>query len=515
MLYGCSRAILAQDGEVLQISGLVIDAHTKAPIAGARVHAYVSAVLRSSPSPNTTSGEDGEFLFSGIEPAEYKIFASKPEYRQVPGHEIQTVKLNAGARSVRVRLVLQKAGGIRGRVIDEEKRPVKSIRVGAWVREYESGQVRFQFRSVVTTDEQGDYFIPTLAPGTYHVGTYEPRRPLNPPPPAAGLDLPAFHPNADELSQASPITIQGAEVREGVDIQTRKGRRHCVEASVVGAASADVGISVQRKWQHAGTSIADNVAFGRVAADSRFQVCSLAPGEYLLTAVEGMGLEERAFARTEFTIGKSDVSAGVLHLERAITLKLVVEEKDDERPSPRGLVTLQPSGRDSRVTETLQLRLADRASKDLKIYSGRFRLRVDLPEDTYLISAEHDNREVVDWFETRGGVLRLKVSREAARLTGTLRDSQGSPAGPGVVLLAPDPLPQDFRGMLSATAFAEGAFAFASVPPGKYRIVGVIGVEDARRIDPEAMLSYIAAGERVELAPRATVARDLKAISRR
>lgn len=505
----------AQDRESIGITGRVLDVSSGMPLPAAKVYLYAPAQFRSAPSPNTMTGEKGEFAFADLEPGEYRIFASKPEYRQVPGNEIQIVKLNARAGSVRVQLLLQKAGGIRGRVIDEDKRPVKGVKVGAWAREYEHGQVRFQFRTLVTTDDQGDYFIPTLAPGAYHVGTYEPRRPLNTLPPAAGLDLPAFHPNADELSQASPITIQGAEVREGVDIQTRKGRRHCVEASVVGAASADVGISVQRKWQHAGTSIADNVAFGRVAADSRFQVCSLAPGEYLLTAVEGMGLEERAFARTEFTIGKSDVSAGVLQLERAITLKLVVEEKDYERPSPRGLVTLQPSGRDSRVTETLQLRLADRGSKDLKIYPGRFRLRVDLPEDTYLISAEHDNREVVDWFETRGGVLHLKISREAARFTGTLRDSQGSPAGPGVVLLAPDPLPQDFRGLLSANASPEGAISFSGVPPGKYRIVGVTGVEDARRIDPEAMRAYIAAGERVELAPRATVARDLKATSRR
>lgn len=425
------------------------------------------------------------------------------------------MKLNSGAGSVQVKLVLQKAGGIRGRVTDEEKRPVKGVKVGAWAREYEGGQVKFQFRTVVTTDDQGDYFIPSLAPGAFHVGTYEPRRPLDALPPPSGLDLPAFHPNADELSQASPITIQHAEVREGIDIQTRKGRRHCAEASVAGAASADVGISVQRKWQHAEPSIVDHVAYGRVAIGSKFRVCSLAPGEYSLTAVEGLGYDERACARLNLTIGKSDVAAGVLHLERPVTLKVVVEEKDDERPPLGGLVLLEPSGRGSRVTENLQLRLADRASKNLIVYPGRFRFRVNLPADCYLISAEHDTREVADTLETRGGVLRLKVSREAARLTGTLRDSQGSPAGPGVVLLAPDPLPQNFRGLLSANVGPEGAFALTGVPPGKYKVVGVTGIEDARRIDPEAMRAYIAAGERVELAPRATVARDLKATSRR
>lgn len=78
----------AQDSEGIRLTGRVLDVSSGMPLPDAKVHLYAPAQFRSTPSPNTMTGENGEFAFVGLEPREYRLFASKPEYRQVPGSEI-------------------------------------------------------------------------------------------------------------------------------------------------------------------------------------------------------------------------------------------------------------------------------------------------------------------------------------------------------------------------------------------------------------------------------------------
>src|SRR6202008_4829210 len=64
-----------QTEPVYRISGVVIDAATRAPVAHAEL-----AISASGEQTKTTSGEDGRFVFPVVEPGKYPLFAGAQGY---------------------------------------------------------------------------------------------------------------------------------------------------------------------------------------------------------------------------------------------------------------------------------------------------------------------------------------------------------------------------------------------------------------------------------------------------
>jgi hypothetical protein len=115
--------LVLQETQGFDLNGVVVDEHDK-PIKGFSVDANLSG-----PRPRFESAverPDGSFVLSGLEGGEWTVAATAVGYQS----SLQHVTL-AGSSPAPLRIVLARAGRIRGRVLDATGAPVAN----AWVRE--------------------------------------------------------------------------------------------------------------------------------------------------------------------------------------------------------------------------------------------------------------------------------------------------------------------------------------------------------------------------------------------
>jgi hypothetical protein len=168
------------------IAGRVTADDTHAPIAGARIMLFPARPPRApnqipiGPPPQTTTDQDGRFVFDRIEPGEYRINAQKSGFAPMgmPGLPPMTpaaVTVVAG-QQVTVDLHLLRGGVISGRVFDPKGEPLTDAQVTALRRmpapRNPSGQNRLlpaPMTGPQQTNDLGEFRISGLAPGDYAV----------------------------------------------------------------------------------------------------------------------------------------------------------------------------------------------------------------------------------------------------------------------------------------------------------------------------------------------------------
>ena len=178
------------------ISGRVIDAATKAPVAGVLVEigASPSSIAPGSPRPQPVralSDAQGRFVFRQLLPGSYAISATTGSngFEQAgylvtgmghliapylnggfgqrrPNGPLQDLKLEQGAVMTDAVIALWKGASIDGRVTDEANEPLVDLIVAA-VRRTSDGLLTTG--PTARTDDRGMYHISALAPGDYVV----------------------------------------------------------------------------------------------------------------------------------------------------------------------------------------------------------------------------------------------------------------------------------------------------------------------------------------------------------
>src|SRR5262245_6703646 len=139
------------------INGQVIDAATRAPVAGATVKIGDSSVR---------TGRDGRFSLDNLGPGEHRIVTSKPGY--VTDEQTVVADEKNAAPDVTVRMTA--AGVITGRIVDDEGRPVRGAPVEALAYGYTNGRRQLVPRgNSATTNDRGEFRLFWLDPGTYYI----------------------------------------------------------------------------------------------------------------------------------------------------------------------------------------------------------------------------------------------------------------------------------------------------------------------------------------------------------
>ncbi|TAK17061.1 MAG: hypothetical protein EPO35_04020, partial [Acidobacteria bacterium] len=159
------------------VIGVVIDAATGAPIAGAIVTLRPSnpdlRVPLDSVTERAITTNDGEFVFGPIGAASYNLSASGAGYlgsgngRQRPDGPTQPV--NVGEREVVDGLTIKmwRTAVVGGTVTDEFGEPVVGCLVNVVRRTWAAGRPRFEVVGTPATDDRGVYRIANLTPGEY------------------------------------------------------------------------------------------------------------------------------------------------------------------------------------------------------------------------------------------------------------------------------------------------------------------------------------------------------------
>jgi hypothetical protein len=354
------------------ISGVVLNASSdRAPLR--RVRVTVNSV-EIEYARTVLTGDDGRFEFGGLPPGRYVLVAAKEGYVTTsagaqrlgrPGN----IELAAGA-SARVDLALSRGAVITGRVQMPNGEAAQGIAMVVLRHEISAplGERRLvQALPVsVETDDRGEYRVYGLAPGTYYVraqprfqmvpgadeGLHIPTaaeiraalaevkteltspRPGMPPRPRPapvavadnrrGVTLaPIYFPGTSIPGRATPIAVQAAEIRSGVDIDLEYVSLSTVSGFVsVPPDTNRVVLSISSSEKVAG-------AFSRTTSagqDGGFAFRGVPPGPYALTArvlpVSGRSNIPTSsyWGTTDIVVSGEDLAGVTLALQPGLTI---------------------------------------------------------------------------------------------------------------------------------------------------------------------------------------------------
>ena len=180
-----------------RIAGTIVSKSDGHPLEHAVV-AVIDVKNRKNLQIMITSA-DGRFMFQGLTAGKYSLEGQRKGYIDAAydSHEQYSTAIVIGADFDTEHLVLRlpPAGLISGKVLDESGEAVRHAAVAVYYQDHSSGigQVR-QIRSA-QTDDQGEYEVTPLVPGTYFVS-------------ASATPWYAVHPDSQlEEQGASPVSV--------------------------------------------------------------------------------------------------------------------------------------------------------------------------------------------------------------------------------------------------------------------------------------------------------------------
>ena len=166
------------------------------------------------------SGPDGAFRIEGIVPGRYHLFAERTGLLEVDKHRARAdgrvLTLAAGQELKDLRIRLQAAAVVRGRVTDEDGDPMPNAQVTVLRQTYVSGRSRWEQAGAERTNDLGEYRVAGLAAGNYYVS-------VSPPPDFKSLIEAAGVAAADATRHER--TASQRRIRLPIKRRTIRGRR--------------------------------------------------------------------------------------------------------------------------------------------------------------------------------------------------------------------------------------------------------------------------------------------------
>jgi beta-lactamase regulating signal transducer with metallopeptidase domain len=166
------------------VEGIVVREGTNEPLSGIMVEmrriapgAVLARPFEAAQITSVVTKSDGRFVFRDLQPADYRLVASREdgafatvEYLQKPKQLLGVAfPLTAGQALKDVRLQMSATGSISGRVVDREGEPVGYARVMALQHWYERGTKMMSLVQVALTNDRGEYRLYWLPAGQYFI----------------------------------------------------------------------------------------------------------------------------------------------------------------------------------------------------------------------------------------------------------------------------------------------------------------------------------------------------------
>ncbi|MFY9527273.1 MAG: carboxypeptidase-like regulatory domain-containing protein, partial [Candidatus Acidiferrales bacterium] len=407
----------------------------------------------------TRTGPDGAFAFSDVPAGSYAMSAWRNGFADYSCRlsffdcHGRSLTLAPGQKIENIELRLNPAGVITGTVYDEDQEPVAGIQVYSLRVDFLRGGRRELYpRTTATTDDQGNFRMPGLQPGSYYVragGLIE--HPMKSialkDGPSGGLQYrDTYYPGAALLDEAQSIEARPGLETNNIRIPLATEKTFSITGAIVDAGKSagpkpsEVQIAkrsdVEQMWGSGGMSL---------DPDGSFVLRGLSPGEYTLTAtgevIRGNYAEQIDEGFASVRIVDSDVRANI-EIGRA-------SEVRGKLTAPEGFSL---AGKQV-ILETRGMRLypsdigASGAFDIRNVAPGEYTLSIsdtgDAAESSYLKRALCSGRD----YATQSLVLDLGVSldcqltvgNDAGVVSGQVTDS-GKPVPGLVVVLIPESL---------------------------------------------------------------------------
>lgn len=501
--------------------GTVVDAASGKPLAMVRMR-LATVKPGATPDHFARTDPEGRYEFRDVAPGPVHITASKARYvtlqhgQALPATSGRPIDVTAGAVLERIDFALPRASAITGRIVDEFGEPMDRASVSALRMRYVNGRRQLAQVAMASTNDNGEYRIPALQPGSYYVVAAERTVGFGASMEAdIGFARTAF-PAATTTEGARAVDVRAGLDTVGVDVALVPARTATLTGLVFGRdgqPASNAWAVLQAVGAGPGTGLGGDM---RTGPDGRFEFPRVLTGRYDLH-VRASGNREGAILPL---VVSDDLELVVAMVSGRMTGRISPPEGATAAPASV-TIAIEP------VTETNTFGTGFGGSPkgdwtfdfDFLIGPRVVRARV-LPEGWYLRGVYRGGTEVTDEVFTFTGNdvvddVEIVLTTEAAEVTGTIAGADGQPCGTcTAVVFAEDPsrwrLPSRF--IHAAKPDQTLAFRLNGLPPAQYLVAAVEEVEDGEWLDPEFLDRLRSRAERLDLRTAGTVTVTLKAV---
>ncbi len=407
------------------------------------------------------------------------------------------VAVGAGQTVDDVVIRLAPTGSIAGKITNEHEEPMAQIFVQAMKRSSRDGQLVLISAHSSFTDENGEFRIEGLTPGTYCVKATKARATEKPTP--SMVYVPLFYPDAIDPAQAQPIELRPGEELNGIRLTMTKVRSFHVKGRVLtanGAPAKAANVTLSQFGSNGYSIDAETLSSGK------FDIAGVPSGTYTVQAQWSPDeqSEEVAMGSSTVTVGETDVIAPDVTVYPGATIPghLVLPDESKASQLKLGMVSLSPLPGSGGGGGTASVQ-PDGSFTFHDVAEGRYHLRMTSLPAGYFSTAGQDEVVVS---HGHSGPVEIHLESGAGQIQGVIYKDEDKqvPADAAVVLLIPDSNgklnSEEFR---MANADRSGRFSLQSVPPGSYLILAFETMDRDSLTDPDAMRGYADAGQTVHV----------------
>jgi hypothetical protein len=517
--------------ESFSISGTVVDAISGQPLAAAQVR------INGPDAQLTVTGEDGRFTFGGLEAGKYPLSARRKGYPEsfYKQHEqfSTAIVTGPGLNTENLRFALRPGAAITGVVTDEAGEPVRDARVILFQKAMATGRRATFEQGETQTNDLGQYRFGQIEPGTYFVtvsaqpwyaqrGQYWSRKRTlggteqresgvtRPEPEMDVVYRTTFFPNAIDLDGAAPIALHsGAEEQADVRLQAAPALRLIVHTAPPAEGSNS------NVWARASQQVAEGSDI-----DLNFHVSSqqIAPGVLEISGLPPgrINLDIGSNANGESSSRQQTVQLSQnaeINLEGASSYSSVsgvARLEDGSTIAPPPFIQLR-STNGRRVYPMRPDQTGAFAVKNEQVAPGTYEVWVGRQSPPALIvkTMTATNAKVLTARSLEVGSgqdvkLNLVLATGEGQIGGlALKD--GKPVDGVMLVLVPEVPEHNLVLFRRDQSDSDGSFNLNGVIAGKYTVVAIENGWDLEWFAPEVLKKYLAGGERVEVAPGATL----------
>ena len=552
------------------IEGVVLNAVTKEPLAGAQVLVLrvpapaapgAPATANPAPMPPIFTENDGKFVTKDLPAGVYRVNAGHNGYARLengqrsPRLSGTPITVQAGQSVKDIVFRLTPAGSMTGHVKDSKGQPVAGIVVQLLRPVYtQVGKRMLATIASVRTNDLGEYRLYWITPGTYYVSaspatTYirnflqgQPNAAPTGTNASAAADSTAavlesllganrnevlqpdfvttYHPNTTDHLKAAPVDVKAGSDLRGPEITLAQQEAFTVRGRVLDSRTRTQPLSAtvqMARKEHMGTAPVRNANYDR--ASGTFEFRDVAPGEYYIVAVTQFYPGSTGIAEVTTKVS-NNVENLVLTVRNGSTVRGQIKTEGTRSLTPQEFAGMRAilvsAALTANVTAPSSIK-ADGSFAFDNVFPGEYRVAIqNLPGNSYIKEARLGETNLLEKsaaIDTSTLIsFELVASRNGGQVSGRVLDQDSKPVGSMQVVLAPDQQ-REWRELLRTRVTDQtGKFTFQGIPPGDYKLFAWEDIDPLAFTDPEILRQYEGQAKAVKIAEMSQETADIKVI---
>jgi len=495
-----------------RIAGTLVNAKTGSPLARARV--TIEDAKQRQSVQFVVTGDDGRFEFH-VPSGKYSLTGGKrgfitSSYNQ---HDQFSTAIVTAADLDTESLVLrlQPNAVLTGRVLDEFQEPVRSAQVMLYREDHFQGVSRIDRRGGAMTNDQGQYEITPLAPGTYFVAVKAtPWYAVHPESAVVGssarsqvdpaLDVAypiTYYGDTSESDSAIPIPVRGGDRLEADIHLTPAPSLHLIVRVPAEQPGGAYHVPLLEKPTFDGLEQAENASVRQIS-EGVFELSGIAAGRYTVKMPDANGSARESSDVDLTNGGELDVSSGTVTSKVKFTVRIASTTGAPPQTqiglrNSKGRVSLIP------VDDKGEATFSDvtPGKYDIVAMSGRQAYSVTrVASEAGTINGRTLNIPA-------GASLNLSLTLVggSATVEGFAKRDGKAVAG-AMIVLVPKEADADRSRFRRDQSDLDGSFTLPKVIPGAYTVIAIDDGWDLNWSEPGVLAPYVAHGQTIEVADR-------------